>query len=365
MLPLRLLFRPTGKFVLSTLLQQVQSTFTDPKAYKYESVQSLWSGYGEISRYALPGTQSYCIVKEINLSQGSAHPKGWDSSFSHQRKLSSYHNELAFYAHYAKLCDTQCRVPKLVETGSAEKQIWLIMEDLDAAGFALRHTSANQQIALLGIQWLAHFHARFMQTNTHESLTKVWPIGTYWHLGTRPDEWHTMVNGELKQQAHAIDEKLNKARFQTLLHGDAKLANFCFAASHSKVTYASVAAVDFQYCGKGVGVKDLVYFLGSCFTSKELDLHAPALIEEYFQTLKQAITSEANNSEASNSEASNFDPNTIDAMAIEREWRALIPFAWADFERFLSGWSPTHHKRHHYSERQTNHALHLMSKEAK
>ena len=34
-----------------------------------------------------------------------------------------------------------------------------------------------------------------------------------------------------------------------------------------------------------------------------------------------------------------------------QEWYCLFPVAWADFHRFILGWSPTHHKNTHFSER--------------
>ena len=39
--------------------------------------------------------------------------------------------------------------------------------------------------------------------------------------------------------------------------------------------------------------------------------------------------------------------------ALEAEWRALYRVAWADFHRFLKGWSPGHWKINSYSERIT------------
>jgi hypothetical protein len=39
--------------------------------------------------------------------------------------------------------------------------------------------------------------------------------------------------------------------------------------------------------------------------------------------------------------------------ALEKEWRSLYRVAWADFHRFLKGWSPSHWKINSYSERIT------------
>ena len=76
--------------------------------------------------------------------------------------------------------------------------------------------------------------------------------GTYWHLATRQEELQSMQNLKLKKHAHKIDDYLRNLKFQTLVHGDAKLPNFCFGEE-------SVAAVDFQYVGPGCGLADLWY----------------------------------------------------------------------------------------------------------
>ena len=57
-------------------------------------------------------------------------------------------------------------------------------------------------------------------------------------------------------EAPELDRRLRAARFQTLVHGDAKPANFCFDARRG-----AVAAVDFQYVGGGCGMKDVAYLL--------------------------------------------------------------------------------------------------------
>ncbi|ELR71519.1 hypothetical protein C900_02582 [Fulvivirga imtechensis AK7] len=53
-----------------------------------QSVQTLWSGYGEIKRYFLEGgNYPSVIVKHIQLPNGNKHPRGWNTPLSHQRKL--------------------------------------------------------------------------------------------------------------------------------------------------------------------------------------------------------------------------------------------------------------------------------------
>ncbi|WP_371194888.1 phosphotransferase family protein [Glaciecola sp. SC05] len=318
------------------LLTKIQDLFEDPQASKLHQVQALWSGYGEIARYRLPASQSFCITKHIKLLNTPHHPRAWNTDFSHQRKVSSYYNEQRFYEELATHCSAQCRVPKMEASGASSKDIWIIMEDLDAEGLDTRFSNANLAVAKKCVSWLANFHASFFAAN----ISAVWPIGTYWFLDTRPEEWQKMQSSNLKDAAKLIDQRLNNAVYTTLLHGDAKLANFCFSSD-----VLHVAAVDFQYVGRGCGVKDLVYFLGSCFDNHQLYQYMPSMVNAYFIELKRVLSSSL---------------SQCSLESLDEEWRGLIPFAWADFERFLVGWSPGHKKLNSYSQAQTEMALGLL-----
>ena len=138
-------------------------------------------------------------------------------------------------------------------------------------------------------------------------------------------------DGPLKAAASTIDERLSKSSFQTFVHGDAKLANFCFGDDGG-----SVAAVDFQYVGGGCGMKDVAYFISSCLDEDESEAMAPDLLDRYFELLRDALERSG---------------KAVDFAALEQDWRALYPVAWTDFYRFLQGWSPGHWKLHRYSER--------------
>ncbi|MCA9577507.1 MAG: phosphotransferase [Sandaracinaceae bacterium] len=314
-----------------------------------ERVQSLWSGYGEIRRVHLAaGPVASVIVKHVRPpGPGHGHPRGWSGDRSHARKLRSYEVELAWYQTWAARCHAGCRVPRCVGVDQLADGLVLVLEDLDEAGFPGRRGGLDDAELDACLRWLAAFHARFMG----DEPRGLWPVGTYWHLETRPDELAVMRPGALRDAAAAIDERLNACVHQTLVHGDAKVANFCFDRREARGPHsgARVAAVDFQYVGGGCGVKDVAYFLGSCLSERQLERRADALTDAYFGHLRAALRRER---------------PELDAEAIEREWRSLCMFAWADFERFLAGWSPGHAKQTGFSARMTHAALHALAHEA-
>ena len=293
-------------------------------------IQSLWSGYGSIVRYGLIGaTVDSVVVKHVALPEGVAHPRGWNTNLSHLRKLKSYEVETAWYRDWSAQCGAGCRVPKCLALESVGHELIIVMEDLDAAGFAERHTSVTETELQSCLRWLAQFHATFMGAEP----AGLWACGTYWHLETRPDELAVLEreDPELKAAAVVIDQELKASPYQTLVHGDAKLANFCFAKDGR-----SVAAVDFQYVGRGCGMKDVIYFIGSCLREAECERQETALLDYYFTELRQALE---------------LQQPDIDIDALETDWRVLYPVAWTDFHRFLKGWSPGHWKILSYSER--------------
>jgi len=296
--------------------------------FKAGLIQGLWSGYGSIDRYGLIGSElTTVVVKHVRLPDQANHPQGWSTDLSHQRKLNSYQVETAWYEHWAARCNDECRIPHCLASEHRENEVLMVLEDLDNSGYPARKNSATRTQMASCLSWLAHFHALFMG----ETPQGLWSVGTYWHLDTRPDELAVMEDGELKQAAGALDQVLNTAPFQTLVHGDAKLANFCFSEDGLKV-----AAVDFQYVGGGCGMKDVAYFISSCLDEKECERWEESLLDGYFAALKQALA--------------RYQLH-IDAAEVEASWRPLYAVAWTDFYRFLKGWSPGHWKIHSYSER--------------
>ncbi|MFT5693746.1 MAG: hypothetical protein ACI92E_003089 [Oceanicoccus sp.] len=312
---------PFSEKDLAVILQAVGAE----SIHSFESVQSLWSGYGEIVRLNLNGPcASSVVVKWIDEPSEQNHPRGWNTNLSHQRKLHSYQVEMAWYQQWAAACNGYCRIPNCLFTGRQGSGRVIVMEDLDAAGFSERRDSVSRQDVEQCLLWLASFHAGSLE---HEPKD-LWPTGTYWHLATRPDEYEAMQDIELQQAAKAIDTVLASCRFKSLVHGDAKLANFCFSP------VGDVAAVDFQYVGGGCGMKDVAYFLGSCLAEQQCFEQQDELLDFYFSELTTKVM-------ATNS--------AIDVEALETEWRAMYALAWTDFSRFLNGWMPGHWKLNGYS----------------
>jgi len=298
------------------------------EVFEIEMIQSLWSGYGKIVRLGLNGCERKSIVvKHVKLPDQGRHPRGWNTDISHQRKLKSYQVETAFYQQWSSKCNDQCPVPECLAVESQDNETLMVLSDLDSTGFPVRASYVSDNEIQACISWLANFHAVYL----HEKPEKLWETGTYWHLETRPDELKVLDDMPLKKAAQAIDSKLKNSPFQTLVHGDAKLANFCFSNDGKKV-----AAVDFQYVGGGCGMKDLAYFIGSCLDESSCEEMEKELLDFYFSELNKAV--------------SKHKPD-IDFAALEKDWRSLYHFAWADFHRFLKGWSPGHWKINTYSER--------------
>ena len=231
------------------------------------------------------------------------------------------------------------RIPSCLGTKKEGDEVLLLLEDLDASGFKGRKSFVNQTEWEACVSWLATFHAE----NLDGDATGLWESGTYWHLETRPDELERLDDQVIKKAAPAIDTKLKTNKFQTLVHGDAKLANFCFNSDGTRV-----AAVDFQYVGGGCGMKDLAYFVGSCFRDEEAEEMEVEVLNYYFTQFRKSLA--RINSQVSGEE-------------VEQDWRPLYRVAWADFHRFMKGWSPGHWKLSDYSERVTREVIESLREE--
>lgn len=315
-----------NEYFKSVILQKTGAT----SLAEHEKVQELWSGYGEITRVALKGApQKSVMAKHIHLATDTNHPRGWNTDIGHQRKLKSYQVETNWYSTYSKDC--LARLPRCLAIDKHEDEVLIVLEDLDEAGYPLRKQSLTWEEIVSCLDWLAQFHASYLG----KEPDGIWKTGTYWHLDTRPHELEELNDRRLKKAAPLIDQKLNSCTYKTLVHGDAKLANFCFSKD------GKVAGVDFQYVGGGCGMKDVAYFIGSCLDERDCERLEDNILDTYFDRLHNALGKK-------NKE-------------LEDEWRSLYRVAWADFHRFLKGWSPGHWKINSYSERVTREVINTFN----
>ncbi|MFT6922451.1 MAG: thiamine kinase-like enzyme [Crocinitomicaceae bacterium] len=321
--------------IKSFILEQTGAT----DILECEVVQEVWSGFGQVLRVKLKGAPFHesVVVKNIVLSNEINQPKGWNTDVSRRRKLISYKVEHAWYENYAGRCLENCRVPIFYGGLINEGNQVLLLEDLNANGYPIRKNHLSKKEVKVCLSWLASFHAEFM----HEKTDDLWKKGTYWHLSTRKDEHASMPSSELKVKAAIIDQKLNSCFFKTLVHGDSKVANFCFSEDGTKVS-----AVDFQYVGEGCGMKDVAYLFSSCMDTKECSLWASSLIDYYFECLFEALSGKITDQAF---------------VLLELEWRQMYPLAWVDFCRFLEGWSPNHYKVNDYSRNIVKNSLAAIS----
>lgn len=313
------------EYVKSIILQSTGAS----SLIEQEVIQELWSGYGKIQRIGLQNAAvESVVVKHVQVPSYNNHPRGWNTDIGHQRKLKSYQVETTWYNTYSQ--HSAARLPQCLAFETHEEEVLMVLEDLDVAGYPIRKRALSWEEIQACLAWLAQFHASYLG----QAPDGLWEVGTYWHLGTRPQELAALKDRRLKEAALAIDARLNSCTYQTFVHGDAKLANFCFGND------GQVAGVDFQYVGGGCGMKDVAYFIGSCLNERDCERLEAQILDTYFAQLQSELP-ERN-------------------IALEAEWRSLYRVAWADFHRFLKGWSPGHWKLNSYSERVTAEVINTL-----
>ena len=309
---------------------QILNKIDATKVIKTEVIQSLWSNYGVLYRLITnsPAHPSV-IVKYIKPPENLNHPRGWNTSTSHSRKMTSYQVESEFYLQYAHESNKniKCQVPKYITSLKHRDEKVLIIQDLNQIGYEARKNKLSISEARVCISWLANFHATFLDLKPNN----LWPVGTYWHLNTRTEELENIKDKHIRELAPLINHKLCSTSFKTLVHGDAKVANFCFSQDLSRT-----AAVDFQYVGTGNGMMDLTYFMSSIFTENECEKYEHEILNLYFEEIKLALIKQN---------------KKTDMKKLETEWREIYPYAWADLHRFLLGWNPDHWKINRYTQK--------------
>ncbi|WP_333911945.1 phosphotransferase [Vibrio coralliirubri] len=331
--------------------QKIATSLGCHQGFDVQVIQRLWGGYGELVRLVFSQASraelKSVIVKHVALPDKAEHPRGWNTKLSHQRKVHSYQVETAWYQSFTQQWDERCPVPVGLQCELEENEWLIVMQDLADIGFPLTsqfdvlaasdyqvssYTREEQKQRDACLKWLANFHAKHININQQQS-SSLWHVGTYWHLDTRPDELNALADLPLKNQAKHIDRLLKECPYQTLVHGDAKLANFCFDSESERA-----AAVDFQYVGHGCAMKDVALFMSSAVRPQDCVELESEVLDAYFQHLKEALA--------------HYQPH-LSFDEVEAAWRPMFCVAWADFQRFVKGWSPEHWKINPYTEQLT------------
>ena len=352
------------EFYQNELYQKIATSLGCHQGFDVQVIQRLWGGYGELVRLVFSqeghAELKSVIVKHVALPDKAEHPKGWNTKLSHQRKVHSYQVETAWYQSFTQQWDERCPVPVGLHCELQENEWLIVMQDLAEIGFPLisqfdvlavsddlatkdtpyecasTYTSIEQKQRDACLKWLANFHAKHININQQQS-SSLWQVGTYWHLDTRPDEFNALADLPLKNQAKHIDRLLKECPYQTLVHGDAKLANFCFDSESQ-----NAAAVDFQYVGHGCAMKDVALFMSSAVRPQDCAELESQMLETYFRYLEEALTY--------------YQPQ-LSFDEVKASWRPMFYVAWADFQRFVKGWSPEHWKINPYTEHLTQTVL--------
>ena len=308
------------------------------KLSKEKSITTLWAGYGTIGSFTAssPGGSTDIIVKRV-------HPPSNSTSVGNQRKVKSYHIEAYFYKQLAlsilKLNEdgiVQCPIanPLSIETHDEEggpPSFTFLLSDLTSS-FGMNYNNSNLDQVKTAISWLAGFHSVFY---SHPALSEtpncmVWTEGGYWHLKTRLEELGHIpsYHSALQTSAFAIDKRMNDGTPScfTLVHGDFKAANILFGKADDENW--TCAAVDFQYCGKGYGAKDLVMFVVSSVSGKVFhQLDEDGLLRFYADELRKNLHA-----------IGKFSADEIAAISNIDTLKSQYELALVDYVRFMAGW---------------------------
>eukprot|EP00581_Thalassiosira_minuscula_P010355 CAMPEP_0183707390 /NCGR_PEP_ID=MMETSP0737-20130205/3976_1 /TAXON_ID=385413 /ORGANISM="Thalassiosira miniscula, Strain CCMP1093" /LENGTH=381 /DNA_ID=CAMNT_0025935039 /DNA_START=34 /DNA_END=1179 /DNA_ORIENTATION=+ len=291
-----------------------------------QSLCRLWAGMGHIYQLTIEvpsnqATKHSIIVKRV------VPPSKKSRSMGDERKAASYLIEANFYESLAPQLISEhglsIPTPYHVERDASTDRVTICMSRLHGSPSYLGDDGSVHAV----LSWLATLHSATWGAAVDDYVERgiVQPIGSYWHLDTRPDEHDSMPRrgweGRLKLAARAIDERLKRDEMQCCIHGDAKDANMLF---HTKDGgEVGVSMYDFQYCGKAPPSVDLAYFL--CVAVGDTD---SAYIEYYHEQLVPKLKRQ---------QKQQYNGANVYIPTLH-EIEESVALALCDFQRFMSGW---------------------------
>jgi thiamine kinase-like enzyme len=123
----------------------------------------------------------------------------------------------------------------------------------------------------------------------------LWEEGSFWQLGTRRHELDDLEDVWIRYGldttcAEEIHDILTTSRFRTVIHGDAKAANFFFydgqeGYRNTVARTLRIGGYDFQYSGMATPLRDVAYFLCCSMRHDLIRDHEDALLLYYYNEL--------------------------------------------------------------------------------
>ncbi|KAL3772700.1 hypothetical protein ACHAW5_002675 [Stephanodiscus triporus] len=306
---------------------------------EFKSLCRLWAGMGHVYEVSIdvPGRRRRrFIVKRVTPPPRKRRDAG------DQRKATSYAVEANFYEHLAPALiydrGLTMPVPYHVEKNDDDDddRVTICMSVLDGSP-ARRNLRDDDDGVQSVLSWLATLHASTWSScvDLDDMIRRglIQPVGSYWHLDTRPNEHASMSNrgweGRLKLAARAIHERLRRDGMQCCVHGDAKDANMLFLDHDDDDEggggVGKVGMYDFQYCGRAPPSVDLAYFF--CVAVGDTSDDYRGYTRRYHEQLVRKLENDMGRGGDHRAR-----PPTLD------ELEDSVALALCDFQRFLCGW---------------------------
>lgn len=293
----------------------------------YSNVQqrvlgSLWAGYGQL--VSVQATNVYNKQCSLVIKHFIPPRRRHDGSEDHCRKVRSYSVESWFYRGISsRMRERGVLVPEL--KGVLEEDgVMIVMSDLCEHGtyYTKRGNQLNLEEGKALLSWLAKFHA--VHWRTRDPPQGLWDEGSFWQLGTRREELDDMEEvwvrrGLNRKTAEDIHEAIVKSRFRTVIHGDAKAANFFFYPAGQHDGSLLIGGYDFQYSGMATPLRDVAYVMCCSIKGDLVEACEDELLSHYYTELTRALR-----------------PDDADEYSME-ELEVMYELCVVDLARFMSG----------------------------
>lgn len=236
--------------------------------------------------------ERHFVIKLVLMPSSSS-----SSSDSIWVKRESYAVERRWYDSSAaqQVRNQQLPIPKFLYSDHNGSRPWpavcFLMNDVRQMGFCNHPDFLNTNQIKCALKWIASFHALFWGDQNQKrdlwdhggfwtpknqdatnptvetsGLAQQWTQTVRWFEMKHPSLINSHIRGlgkRLETAAGPIGEvlTLQSSKIGTIIHGDLKAANLFFANVHEDDGPESVAVLDFQFTGWGLGAEDVACLL--------------------------------------------------------------------------------------------------------